>query len=531
MRCRAAEYLPPRSTRGAARCPCPSRGTVPAGPGGRAGPDRRRLADHHGDAAWVRRPVAVDLVRRRSTQLVAAHPAPRRHVVAGPPGRSPSTVTTRPRRRRRGRLRPAGSPAAGSAGRGASDAVAPPGHRPGRPELRPGRRPPRRAAPRGTARRRPRGRAPTRLQRQRHPHVAVGQDAHRREDVAGLERAGGAGRAGRHREPAPVELVRPAPRRRRTGRRTSPRAAAGRPGRRRPRVGDRAPRPPGSGRPARRRAPARRPGRPSVCCQASAAARASGDHRLGVGPPDLALAGRARAGATGCAPARRAPRRRPARPTSGRRRPARRTPWGGASGPATAWASTTAVRPGRGQRCHAAASGCRVPTSPLALWTAAATVPGRPGRVSSASRSTRPARSTGTSSNRSASPAVAARWRPRVQDRGVLDAPTRPARVPRRRPACSIPSHPARSATGPGRAGSDLGRPHAEPGRDHLAGVVEQAPRLPALGVEPARVGPPRVERGQQRVARGRAAAGPPSASSSAAGDGRVRSGSHTVDA
>ena len=71
-----------------------------------------------------------------------------------------------------------------------------------------------------------------RLAGQRDPDVAVGERAHRRQHVAGLERGRRARRAARHAEAQLVELGRPATRRRRRGTRTSPGAAAGRRGRR-----------------------------------------------------------------------------------------------------------------------------------------------------------------------------------------------------------------------------------------------------------------------------------------------------------
>jgi len=50
----------------------------------------------------------------------------------------------------------------------------------------------------------------------------------------------------------------------------------------------------------------------------------------------------------------------------------------------------------------------------------------------------------------------------------------------------------------------ELGRADTEAGGDHLGGLVEQAPRGACLGVQAPRIGPARVERGEQGFPRHR---------------------------
>ena len=453
----------PGHLRGAARglpaggsprpCPCPARALArcPRRVAARVRRCRRRSPTTTVKRWWStrrRRP------RRSPTQLVPAHPAPGRYVVPAA-GSVASTVDHGARCRPRVPPRPAGSPAAGSAGR-ARHTVRP-RSQPGRPELRPA---PSATASGSTARNRVDVGLAVRCdarQRQGDPHVAVGEHAHRGEHVAGLERAGRAGRARRHREAPPVELG---------DQRLTVDVQAGEGHHvRQPvarvaddlGVGDARRGRAGSGRRARRLARARRRGSPR---SAARPPRRPGRGR----PPARRRCARpparwpARRGATGCARAPPAPRRRRGRPTSARRRRARRTTWAPARRPSDAIASTSSGTPWARVRWCTAASGWRVPTSPLALCTAAAVVPGRARALSSASRSTRPRASTRTSSNSDGSPDVAARWRPRVRtpECSTADATSR---VPRRRPACISPSQPARRATGPdGRKDSSGGR-------------------------------------------------------------------------
>ena len=180
-------------------------------------------------------------------------------------------------------------------------------------------------------------------------------------------------------------------------------------------------------------------------------------------------------------------------------------------GRATPWRPPAAVRRGPAARCRAPASGCRVPTSPLARLHRRGHRPRRrPRRASSASRSTRP-----EPVHRDLLEAVGVAGRGRevaAEGAGRRSARRREAtsRAPAAAPGVQQPVAARRSATGPEGRNDSSGGPHAQPGRDHLAGPVQQRARLPPLGVQAARVGPPGVEGGQQRVAGERAAAGPP---------------------
>ena len=291
-----------------------------------------------------------------------------------------------------------------------------------------------------------------------------------------------------------------APRRRRTGRRRSPRAAAGRPGRRRPRCrGCRAT----TARIRSTRAAARACSvarDASVCCQASAAARARATTgSASVRPPSSSLAGpgrrhRVRSGTTST-PTPPGPPHERASPAS--------TSYavGGASRPSEAWRPPAAAHrgPGRAAAPAPAAAAC-----PPRRWPPAPPrppSPARPGRGRAPRGRPGPGGPPGPPRTRR----VAGRGREVAaegEDGGVLDGrgdqPGAPAAPGVQQPLA--PGSQRDRARGQER---QLGRPHAQPGRDHLAGPVQQRARLPPLGVEAARVGPSGVERGQQRVAGG----------------------------
>ena len=333
--------------------------------------------------------------------------------------------------------------------------------------------PPRRGARHRTPGRRPLVLRPRRdrgRQRQRHPHVSVRQHAHRRKHVAGLERGSGAGRPGRHREAAPVELVDQRlavdeqARERHDVRQPVDRVAhdhrVRNAGRRRPDLVDepaRADRLVGAVRGRRG--------------HASAAASTRRHHRLRVGPSELDLAHALPGVASASAPARRAPRRRPARPTTGRRRRARRRPPAPRRVPARPARRRRAVRRRARQASHAAASGCRVPTSPFALCSAATTVPGSAtATCHAASRSTRPDESTGTSSSSCGD--VGARRHARDAGTSTAECSTARGDRPRAAPAAAhtgCPSTARRQRDRTARQEADLRRPYPEPRRDRLA--------------------------------------------------------------
>ena len=104
--------------------------------------------------------------------------------------------------------------------------------------------------------------------------------------------------------------------------------------------------------------------------------------------------------------------------------------------------------PRRRHSSCAAARGWRVPTSPLALCSAATAVPGESRAVAHAARSTRPRASTGTGPNCPGSPAAAAACRPgsRIAECSTVAATSR---APVRRAAYRRPSSPRRKAVGP----------------------------------------------------------------------------------
>ena len=404
-----------------------------------------------------------------STSSCAPHPAPGRYVVraAGSVASSARAARWHVRRGRASRITGSGQrrPRAST-----STAVTA-----GRPEPRPhgGHGVGQHAQNRSTSA--PAGDDP--LERQGHPHVAVGEHPHRGEDVARLERAGGAGRPRGHREAPPVELV---------DQRLAVDVQAGErhhvrqpvpSGRRRPRCRGSRQLPPGSGRPAHG---------PRASCSAPVVGllpglrggEHQGDHRLGVGAPPLGFCRgpgrrhRVRAGTTSTPTGGAAPRPRVADEHvvgRGHRVAAQATQ-----------ASTSSGTPCRGAPLLASSSGWRVPTSPLAVCSAAATSRPRQGALERVEVD--PAQGVHPHHLAATSPEAAASWRRvRTAECSTAEATTR---APLRRPACSSPSHPARSPRAGGEEGQ-LGREHPQPRRDDLAGPVQQRPRLPALGVQP----------------------------------------------
>ena len=390
--------------------------------------------------------------------------------------------------------------------------------------------PPRRAAPRGTAS--TSGAAGRHgLQRQGDPHVAVGEHPHRRQDVARLERARGAGRAGGHGEAAPVQLAH---------QRLAVDVQAGEGHHvRQPvdrvaddlGVGD-APRPRrGSGRPARRRGPARPRGSPR------SAARPRRRPEPGR-PPARRRCARprarwpGRAGATGCARARPARRPRRGRPTSGRRRPARRTPSGGrVASQRRPWRPPAAARRGATARCQRL--GQRLPRAHLTVGAPGARrppSPARPGRWSSASRSTRPEPvhrdllETVGVAGRGRVVAAEGAGRPECSTAGG-DQPGAPAAPGVQQPLA--PSSQRDRARGQER---QLGRPHAQPGGDAPRGPGPAA-REPAAPRRAGGAGRPTRRRARPAACRGRrAAAEPPRRPAAPRPTDAVRSGGHTAD-
>ena len=519
----ARGLLPPPRRGAAAPLPEPWRDQpVPAG----AGPERLRLADDH-DEPLVRRPVAVDLVRRRP-QLVAAHPAPGGHVVAG--GRVvASTVTTVPAAASRAA---AASRITGSGQRRprASTTSSSPVTGPAAPS----------SAPRTAA-------------------TASGSTAQEPLDV-GRRGRGATAASGRVTRTLPwvstpiaartwlgssVLEVQAEPDATAKPRRSSSPTSASPSTYRHEKVTTCGSRSTGSpttsvsGTPRGRGADpvderggagaARSPRVAAVCCQASAAARARATTgSASVRPPSSSLAG------PGPAP-------------PGALGHDEHADAGGAA-PRAGVADQHVVRRGqrvasqRGHRVHQqryavgrgaaatprpAAGGCR--PRRWRACTAAATVPGAARARSSASRSTRPSRSTGTSSSSGGSPAVAARWRPSTRTAECSTAEATSRRAPAA-PGVQQPLAPRSQRDRARGQERQLGRPHAQPGRDHLAGPVEQRAGLPPLGVEAARVGPAR-RRARPAACRGRrAAAEPPTASSSARATGASGVGDTRVD-
>ena len=484
---------PPTTCAASASSRCPARTTSAAAPRpGRCRSRRRpsRQPTRVDRALAVRRQHGPGMPRghrpRRRTsateELLAAHPAPRRACPPVRPGRWPAP-RARPCRQRvaaawasrmtgSGQRRPRASTTTGSAaasppsGDGSALTAAATRARPGRRRPRSGS-----AAQNRSTSWRPCGR--TAAQRQGDPHVAVGE---RRPWPPGRGWARGCWPCRPSRTPRRSRGGRtraPGPRRRRTGPRTSPRAAAGRAGPRRPRRRRRRPRPTARGRrgprPPRRRAPAGGP----VCCHASAAASASGTRGVAAGSVSR-LASGSRDHPAGAL--RHDEDADAAGPAPGLGVAGQHVKGGGGGDPARdAWASTTSGTPAlRRSTSWTCSSGWRVPTSPLACCTAAPTVPGTAMASARAAGSTRPCRSTGTVANSVSSPACAARCCPGTRTAECSTATgheTGAAAAARLEDAVHGPPHCHRA----GRRETDLGRSHAEAGRDDLRGLVEAA--------------------------------------------------------
>ena len=159
-------------------------------------------------------------------------------------------------------------------------------------------------------------------------------------------------------------------------------------------------------------------------------------------------------------------------------------------------------------RPPARSTGWVVPTSWLAACSAAAATPGCAAAATKASASTRPCRSTpiGTAVPPSRVPLR------RVQHRRVLDRA-----VHERRPLRGAGQRAEHRGVQRLRAvggEADLVRPGAERFGQRLAGRVEQQPGPPARAVEPGRVGPAVVQRGEQRLRAPPGAAAPRTAAS-----------------
>ena len=366
-------------------------------------------------------------------------------------------------------LGPARSPAAGSAGRGSPSTV---------------RRPPvtgpltpasaRRSAtiPGSSARNRSTCSSVV-LPVQRHPDVAVRQHAHRLQHVARPQRRRRARRAGRDREAAPVQRVQ---------QRLAVHVQAGeRDQVRQPvdRVADhldvghgRRHRGRGSGRPAAasRAASARRLGAPPPAARPPPPRPAAGSPRRLVRRSDR----RRREPHAGPRP--RAARPRPARPTCGRWPSAPTTRAGTGTRPTDWAASTSSGTPAAAHAAAAAATGCTVPTSWLALISAAAATPGAADRVGERvqvdpARAGRPARSTAVRRRRRGP-------RPRA-------APPS-ARSPSGRSAGPAGAAPAQQAVAP-----PDGRPSVPLGvKRHLLRPVPRGSRRPRPGPRRAAGGP-----------------------------------------
>ena len=287
---------------------------------------------------------------------------------------------------------------------------------------------------------------------QRDADVAVGQGAHRREDVAGLEGAGRAGRPGAHARSPGGRTRGRAPRRRRRAPRRSRRGGAGRPGRPRPRRRGPLPRRPGCGPRGRTPRAASAARAASVCCQASAAARASGTHGVWrVGP----LSAASGSGAPGQQPPGALgeddqPRGHRGHPTTGRRRRGRRRPSGAATRPSDAWASTPSGTPAARQAAQAAVE--RLHGARPRRWRAGGPRP--PCRARSTAR--RPRLEVDPPGARPRRPSRTRSGRRRSRPRGgpgtsTAECSTAEAttRAPRRRAAYRRPSTIQRTAVGP----------------------------------------------------------------------------------
>ena len=169
-------------------------------------------------------------------------------------------------------------------------------------------------------------------------------------------------------------------------------------------------------------------------------------------------------------------------------------PWGSGRRPAEAQASTKSGT--SGSAATTSASGCTVPTSWLADCTAATATPGADAARDSASTSTRPSRSTGTTTLSPPAQAAACSTAECSTAEWTTVEPTRA------RPGAQ-PEQPAVDGVGAGRGERDLVGAHVQAGGDRLAGVVEQDPRRPAGSVQAAGIGVPLVERGPQDLAGG----------------------------
>ena len=192
------------------------------------------------------------------------------------------------------------------------------------------------------------------------------------------------------------------------------------------------------------------------------------------GQVDRRAPARARVTPTGCPCAPPAARRRAGRPTCGRSRSAATSRRAPAPGRPTGRRRPSSGTPAAGTPRAAAATGCTVPTSWLALISAASATPGPGDRgAPSASRSTRPSRSTGTGT---AAP-PAATCRPAACSTAECSTAectsvARPARRPARPPATA-----ARTAAVPLAVKVQLVRAYAQ----HLGGRG-RAPRRAAGG-------------------------------------------------
>ena len=332
---------------------------------------------------------------------------------------------------------------------------------------------------------------------ERDAHVAVGQRAHRGEDVARLERARRAGRAAGDREPAPVQLGdeclavdveareghqvgEPVDRRRGT------------------------PRCPGSRRAASaswsvRAGVLRGEPRSSsmVARSAAAAASAAGTFSKPGRPLVDAVVPGERVAPAGRLADQQHPDARGAAPLVGRgggRRPAlgQRQPPGRGAG------VDEERRAGqRGDLLHRLAR-----RRPRGWRTARRPRPARRRRSSAdaaASRSTRPARSTASVSNRPPRAGVPGAG---VQDGGVLDLRGQ-QQVAVASPAREQTEHAEVAGMGPARGEGDLVGAYAEAVGDDGTGVVEHQPGVAGGAVQAPRVGVPTLEGLEQDLARG----------------------------
>ena len=248
----------------------------------------------------------------------------------------------------------------------------------------------------------------------------------------------------------------------------------------------------------------------AVCCQASAAASARGTQGVTSVRP-CSTSGRAPG------QCQRVPSRTTRTPSGGpphdRASPTRTShATGVASRPRDAVASTTRGMPLGSVSAHASSSGCRVPTSPLAAWRAAATVPGTERASAQAPRSTAPLGVTRTSAKRSAAPERAARARPgtRIAECSTAEATVR---APRRSAAYSTPSTARTSAVGPlGRKLTSAGLTPRPSARTSRARASRAAARRPSAWRRAGSAQP--ASRAALSVSRATGCSGPDAASS-----------------